>query len=202
MFNSIKPINLKKETNVLFFIDTTPEEFIESPISEAENIENPIIKLSEIYKTNDRYFENPNPLLKCYKCNEYGHTPIACPNPYSKIHCSYCSEPGHKSFTCKQIVCYKCLGIGHKISNCRSDLNDKCKMCKRPNHKERRCLVRNGGLINKEKQDLTCFICREIGHVCCFEPGIEDENKFCPRCGEEGHFFDGCKKIIDFSIFY
>lgn len=202
MANSVESISIIDETSALFFVDTTPGEYIESPIPETGNDEKPIKCLLDTFKTNGRYFENPNPLLKCYKCNEYGHISIACPNPYSKIHCSYCGEPGHKFFTCKQIICYKCLGVGHKIGHCRSELNDKCKMCKRPKHRERYCLVRNSGLINKEKQSLTCFICREIGHVCCFEPRFDREVEFCPRCGEEGHMLEGCKKIIDFSVFY
>ncbi|OMJ77972.1 hypothetical protein SteCoe_22331 [Stentor coeruleus] len=193
MSRSIQSLLSLDENEGLFFVETTPIDIPSSP-ELIEEPKKPADTLVQAFKTNGRYFERPNPLIKCYNCNQYGHMSGTCPNPSYKFRCSYCGESGHTAFSCIQIICHKCMGVGHKINQCRSDPNHKCRECKRPNHKARNCLVREDILSKNEELNVTCYMCREIGHASCFQLKDKSKDEFCAKCGEQGHIIIDCRR--------
>ena len=176
------------ENQGLYFIETTPQSVPPSPEQEKRQPD----ALVEAFKTNGRYFQSPNPLIKCYNCNEYGHMSGTCPNPCYKFRCNYCGQMGHTSYNCTQIVCHKCYGVGHKINQCSSYNNEKCYTCRRVGHKSQNCLVRSDTLSSKEIANITCICCREIGHANCYIIQSYSRSEYCSKCGEKGHLRTDC----------
>lgn len=117
--SSLKCINdllPQDDMTSLFSIETVPNESISNLLHQSDSSE--VSSVSEdplqSFKTSRRYFEGPNPIVKCFNCNEFGHMSSSCPNSCVKIRCVYCAEVGHTSFTCKQIICHRCLGVSLK----------------------------------------------------------------------------------------
>ena len=190
MHHSLKSLLSLDDNQGLFYIETSPMEIPPSPEEEKR----PKDTLVEAFKTNGRYFENPNPLIKCFNCNEYGHMSGTCPNQNYKFRCNYCGEPGHTSYNCTQIVCHKCYGVGHKINACNAYTNEKCRECRRVGHKAEECIVRTEPLTSKEIKLITCLECGEIGHANCYEIKSYSRSEYCSRCGDKGHVRFDCGK--------
>ena len=180
------------ENQGLYFIETCPLSIPPSPV--GEEVPKPVDKLAAAFKNNGRYFEGPNPLIKCYNCNEYGHMSGTCPNPSYKFRCSYCGESGHTSYNCTQIVCHRCYGVGHKINQCRASNYEKCGECRRVGHNYKECIVRTEPISTKSLNIITCLDCREVGHANCFTLQSYSRSLYCSKCGEKGHIRIDCDK--------
>jgi hypothetical protein len=135
--------------------------------------------LMETFKTNGRYFEDPNPLIRCYNCNEHGHMSSTCPNPSYKFRCTYCGEQGHTAYSCSLVICHRCQGVGHKISQCNSDTRNKCDACGGSGHSYRSCIARDDPISAKYLSEITCLFCRRRGHVNCFSLKSYSKSLFC-----------------------
>lgn len=197
MSESIKNLLSLDENGGLFYVDTTPNSIPASPKSDgSEEKKKPVDKLLTTFKTNGRYFEDPNPLIKCYNCNQYGHMSGTCPNPSYKFRCTYCGEQGHTAYSCSQVICHRCLGVGHKISQCRVDTRDKCEECGRVGHNYKTCLARSDYISSKSLPYLTCLFCRQTGHINCFPLKSYSQSLYCARCGDKGHTFSECRRKI------
>jgi Zinc knuckle len=190
MSHSLQSLISLDENQGLYFIETTPMSIPPSP----EHEKKPVDSLVDSFRTNGRYFEDPNPLIKCYNCNEYGHMSGTCPNPCYKFRCNYCGEPGHTAYNCTQIVCHKCFGIGHKINNCSADIRDKCSDCRRLGHNYKHCIARQDPLASKNTISITCLVCREIGHANCYQIESYSRSLYCSKCGEKGHLRIECSR--------
>lgn len=176
------------ENGGLFFIDKNPD----SPTNSPQDSPKPKDPLFEDFKNQGRYYEDPNPLIKCFNCNEFGHMSGSCQSMSYKFRCNYCGEPGHTAFNCTQVVCHRCLNVGHKINNCRADTNDKCGICKRVGHKPRACLLRDD-MPESSLKHVTCLNCKEIGHCNCYELQSYSRSVYCPKCADRGHLWDECE---------
>ena len=190
MAHSVRSLLSLDENQGLYFIETCPLSIPPSPVE--EEVQKPVDTLAAAFKTNGRYFEGPNPLIKCYNCNEYGHMSGTCPNPCYKFRCSYCGESGHTSYNCTQIVCHKCYGVGHKINQCRANNSEKCGECRRVGHNYKECLVRTEPISTKSMDIITCLVCREVGHANCFALENYSRSLYCSKCGEKGHIRVDC----------
>ncbi|CAG9333452.1 unnamed protein product [Blepharisma stoltei] len=174
----------------LFFVDTNPETSSPSPTDSPK----PRDPLMEDFKSNGRYYEDPNPLIKCFNCNEFGHMSNSCQSMSYKFRCNYCGELGHTAYSCTQIVCHRCLNVGHKINQCRADTNDKCGICRRAGHRPRVCMLRDKPLEDSQLAKLTCLNCGEIGHTNCYELESYSKTVYCCKCAEKGHLWDECDR--------
>lgn len=191
MSHSLRSLLSLDENQGLYFIETCPLSIPPSPVLEQEE-KKPVDSLAAAFKTNGRYFEAPNPLIKCYNCNEYGHMSGTCPNPCYKFRCNYCGEPGHTAFHCTQIVCHKCYGVGHKINQCSASHYEKCRECRRVGHQEKNCIVRTEPLSREELDFIRCIHCGVVGHMNCFCIQSYSRSMYCSRCGEKGHVRKEC----------
>lgn len=194
----INDLLVQDDTTSLYSIQTVPNNSIsqllqQSDSSDASSVSEDPLKS---FKTSRRYFEAPNPLVKCYNCNEFGHMSSSCPNPCVKVRCVYCGEIGHTAFTCKQVICHRCLGvnlkqIGHKVSECRGSNRD-CFLCKRSGHSAKDCLTRTDCIGAKQEELVRCLDCREKGHANCSQIECKSKRVYCIKCGEKGHSLDEC----------
>jgi hypothetical protein len=178
----------------LYVIDTSPASVPASPAHPSSDPPKPNDLLLSLYKSNGRYFEDPNPLIKCFNCNQYGHMSGTCPNPSYKFRCTYCGQVGHNSYTCAQVICHRCSGVGHKVNECGADVSFKCSECKRCGHMGQNCVAREETVASKALANVTCLVCREIGHITCFQPRSFGKSDYCSNCGERGHLNEECKK--------
>ena len=109
----INDLLAQDDTNTLYSISTVPNNSISQLLQESDSSESSSAPEDPLqsFKTARRYFEGPNPLIKCFNCNEFGHMSSSCPNPCVKVRCVYCGEIGHTAFTCQQVICHRCLGV-------------------------------------------------------------------------------------------
>ena len=187
MSRSIKEQLSLDDNDGLFYIQTSPMSLSSEEICEEKEKKTDV--LMETFKTNGRYFEDPNPLIRCYNCNEHGHMSSTCPNPSYKFRCTYCGEQGHTAYSCQLVICHRCQGVGHKISQCNSDTRNKCDACGGSGHSYRSCIARDDPISAKYLSEITCLFCRRKGHINCFSLKSYSKSLFCSRCGEKGHTF-------------
>lgn len=172
----------------VYVIDLKPSSLEEPSTPPPENEGNPRPNYT-------RFHIMGHPEVQCYHCKEFGHTRSSCINPHYRMRCIYCGLQDHTAFNCKLVVCFKCLGVGHKIAECRTVLSDRCGMCKRPGHSTQNCLLRVEMRRTAEAQ-LTCLNCRTRGHCNCFEGKAKSRSVYCSWCGERGHIHDECKEKV------
>lgn len=113
------------------------------------------------------------PLLKCTKCNLYGHTIEKCPDDFKK--CSACGRLGHSFNECFRVAkCGLCNMNNHTISECKYNLY--CEKCMQYGHRTINCRP--------------CRYCMQTGHSskdCTTEGTI-----YCIRC-KTMHGYRECK---------
>lgn len=166
----------------LYFVDNQPKSPSPEPSEDT---------LFKTFKTKGRYFEDPNPLIKCYNCNEPGHMSNSCP-VHVKKRCNLCRNKGHNAFDCPLMVCHRCLGIGHKNRACKADLSKRCPVCEREGHSSRNCLARKSPASSSQLKHLKCLYCLKPGHANCFSAKVHS-GVYCSRCGSKGHTRSNCK---------
>jgi len=114
-----------------------------------------------------RYYTIGNITIRCYNCNEVGHTSKNCPHDLI-ITCSRCNGKGHDDYECPNIKCFKCNRIGHKSFECKVSIKDiiKCDKCKNVGHEYEDCLI-NPEIRRKDVKNILCYFCGKVGHFIC-----------------------------------
>ncbi|CAD8156090.1 unnamed protein product [Paramecium pentaurelia] len=113
----------------------------------------------------NRYYQY-NPFEYCYRCKQTGHQERQC-TEQQNIQCNYCLSQKHVGDVCSNVSCFRCNQIGHRKYDCKFQLKfQKCINCGKNSHNEQDCgiLVQ---LINNQKEQIQCLVCRNYGHINC-----------------------------------
>ena len=137
---------------------------------------------SRLKNTNIRYFNfDSNLTVRCYNCNEVGHTNKNCPYE-PQIFCYKCNSFGHEDRNCLLTKCFKCNKLGHKSNECNVSLKEMilCNRCNNIGHTEKYCLINpEKHSVNFIKQnDLICEFCGSNEHLVCDLKKNEDNFNF------------------------
>ena len=136
---------------------------------------------SRLKNSNIRYFNfDSNLTVRCYNCNEVGHTNKNCPYE-PQIFCYKCNSFGHEDRNCLLTKCFKCNKLGHKSNECNVSLKDMklCNRCFNIGHSEKYCLINpeKHSVNFIKKNNLICEFCGSNEHlVCDLKKNEEDFN--------------------------
>lgn len=155
----------------LFFFDTEPQETQSTIVQET--------------KTSQRYFQEPDPTLKCFNCNNFGHMSFSCPNQQKVKNCIFCASR-HKFADCKEVLCHRCSTVGHIARACTAGFQKRCNLCKKSTHLEKTCMLRKDLKVQKVVKYLKCITCQKPGHLNCSKPQAA-VLAYCHKCGGQGH---------------
>ncbi|CAG9316334.1 unnamed protein product [Blepharisma stoltei] len=164
----------------LFYIDNDPPT--------VENTQK--ASITDDFSRNTRYFDDPDPCIKCFRCSQFGHMSFKCPNEAKRPPCIFCTKSTHQFSQCEQMICYKCQGVGHFSRDCRTKFNKVCNNCGREGHSVSFCLTKPEPIREKDEKKYQCIYCNEKGHINCYT--IEKAKKAissfsCNKCGSKGH---------------
>ncbi|KAK9871606.1 hypothetical protein WA026_012985 [Henosepilachna vigintioctopunctata] len=148
---------------------------------------------------------------RCVKCKEIGHLGYNCPNKSNLPKCILCGVAGHLDFKCPNRICTQC---GRKSSimkstcqYCKHYRSSTCSLCKMRGHPRNKCpdlwrryhltvehgeLVKSEGMKLKEKEDLWCSFCANLGHF----------DVFCSSARRTGNFQQLDPRIHDYKDIY
>ena len=137
---------------------------------------------SRLKNSNIRYFNfDSNLTVRCYNCNEVGHTNKNCPYE-PQIFCYKCNSFGHEDRNCLLTKCFKCNKLGHKSNECNVSLKDMklCNRCFNIGHNEKYCLINpeKHSVNFIKKNDLICEFCGSNEHLVCDLKKNEDNFNF------------------------
>ena len=137
--------------------DNSSESSLESDVDDYEKMKHKDV----------RYYTIGNITIRCYNCNEVGHTSRNCPHDLI-ITCTRCNGKGHDDYECPNIKCFKCNRIGHKSFECKVSSKDiiKCDKCKNVGHEYEDCLI-NPEIRRKDLKNIVCYFCSKEGHFIC-----------------------------------
>lgn len=118
--------------------------------------------------------------VKCFRCQQTGHTKWQCPNDQVQRRpkqnaCKVCTEEGHMARECPQQTCCNCDEIRHSSSECKypPGRNLTCNNCNRKGQVRKDCTM---------PKRAWCRICNLKGHTAATCP-----QKKCFRCGLKDH---------------
>jgi hypothetical protein len=140
---------------------------IQDDSSNDSSVESEVDNYEKMKQKDLRYYAIGNITIKCYNCNEVGHTSRNCPNDLI-ITCTRCNGKGHDEYECPNIKCFKCNRIGHKSFECKVSIKDiiKCDKCKNIGHEYADCLI-NPEIRKKDLKNAVCYFCGKTGHFIC-----------------------------------
>lgn len=119
--------------------------------------------------------------MKCWKCNQFGHSSKSCPNIIEMN---------------KKTTCFGCRRVGHSYASCpyNSSIGSMtCYTCGGDGHASRNCPTMKSKTGTPDYSFAECFICKQKGHIS--SQCSENTNKVFPkggscfRCGSTEHMY-------------
>jgi len=136
------------------------------------------------------------PILRCYKCNTFGHTAQFCTpanqkeraGKANKTKCWNCGQYGHKAAMCteKERICFACGQKGH------NQFSEACTASKKTLPPK---TLTTGSSGNRGNQWCRCWNCGDTRHItrnCPHPRGQEHGKGLCFVCWDVGHISNFC----------
>jgi len=168
LLGSDRPL-LTQEKNLLEKLERFANEEKKNP-EEKKTVEQDE-KEDDEFNFESRYFMY-NPTKVCNRCRKPGHFEKMCTEE-NLVKCGFCVG-SHKMANCDQIVCFKCLKVGHRMQNCKSQHSATCFRCQKKGHTYHNCGIMMAKdprttVADKERDmgQIKCLSCNQFGHVNC-----------------------------------
>lgn len=169
LIGSDRPL-LTQEKNLVEKIERFASEKL-NPQEEKKTVFEQDEKEDDEFNFESRYFMY-NPTKVCNRCRKPGHFEKMCTEE-NLIKCGFCVG-FHKMANCDQIVCFKCLKVGHRMQNCQSQHSVTCFRCQKKGHTYHNCgvmMAKDPKAAWEDKQrdmgQIKCSSCNQFGHVNC-----------------------------------
>ncbi|XP_076931629.1 uncharacterized protein LOC143596852 [Bidens hawaiensis] len=182
--NDVKDVILKKENDESKDIGACLE------INHVEKSDNSVLR-KLLRRT--RYFDPQDCSFEhCYNCGEGGHTVTSCSAANRKKPCFICASSEHNGKQCKQGKgCFYCKKSGHFAKDCPEmytegvEKDKICLKCGDSGHEMYTC--KTVVYAVDDLKEIKCYICNNMGHLCCVDYGEGPTEASCYRCGQLGH---------------
>ena len=122
---------------------------------------------------NSRYYDHlGNINIKCNRCHQVGHLERDCDKEERCQPCHLCAGTDHDAASCRNIICYRCMGFGHHRGGCKATHSDI----------QNAISVRINGAHYDNRNSRP--VQRNVGTLCT-------------QCGSTEHIFALCPEIIN-----